>query len=205
MPTIRHIKIMNAINFLQRMEQLIALTVLGQISWTCVNYNPIAYCCHEGKEAENDCLMQLFNINGATPQGQILHFEISDYIMLQTGKGDILVEFSNDQDGCAVSLSAFKEYDSCSAGELLDKFQLTPIVRFVDSILPAAITDTESGQLMQEHPLYLPERIMKAEHLEDPLVKLALHLSEDGRILDFHKAVLDCAERDRLMRSYGIR
>ena len=58
---------------------------------------------------------------------------------------------------------------------------------------------------MQEHPLYLPERIMKAEHLEDPLVKLALHLSEDGRILDFHKAVLDTAERARLMRSYGIR
>ncbi len=195
----------NANHFFHLLDQATALTTLDQISWTCTNYNPIAYRSYGGEKAENDCLMQLFNVEGKLPDGEALHFEVADYAMLGTGKGDLVVACLDEGDGCAVSLSSFEEYDSCSPAELFDRFRMTPIVRFADCVLSAAVTDEQRSQLMREYTLYMPEQFMKAEHLRDPMVRLALHLGEDGRILDFHRAALDIDARSTLMDFYGIR
>lgn len=194
---------MTSKDFFRLLEKTIVLTSTGSINWVCDNYNPISYHEKAPKLSQDSHLMHLFNIHGEL-DGETFRFEIAEYISLDTGKGDIVVEYFGRTDGYSLSLSAFQEYEPCSAEDLLKTFQLTPIVRFVNSVLEKVVTEGTEEVLKTEYKSFLNEQYMLPEHVSHPMVKLALCLARDGRILDFHEAVLDTKERSRLMMLYGI-
>ena len=194
---------MTSRDFFKILEKATILTASEAIEWVCDNYNPISYHERDPQWGQDSHLMHLFNVH-ADLDGETLRFEIAEYISLDTGKGDIVVEYFGRTDGYSLSLSAFQEYEACPAEDLLKMFQLTPIVRFVNSVLEKAVTKDTEVVLKTEYRSFLNEQNMLPEHLSYPMVKLALCLARDGRILDFHEAVLDMKERRRLMMLYNV-
>lgn len=184
----------------QQLKSLAQYTESGNATWRITDYNPIIGIPSDDDATPGDdasAVCHTIKATGFTPDGT-WHVGIMESIYLLAGKGDISIHLSDDYSDSQFILSANKDYNDCTAENIISQFKDSPILIFAQIVLPVlaeAIVPIFSSYTWYDFPV--PDVLSPADKRR-PIFRITKKLARERRVLDFHKMVFDTDFRKQL-------
>ena len=184
------------------LTSLLTLTQKNPAIWDCVEYNPLSFLSSEEDDGTtNACIIQMFVFQAAINQVEF-ELELSEHIDIATGKGDIYITLEKQSpdsyDKIDTGLSFETEYEDCPAEQIQSQFGNHVVAQMAEALVPAALKSDTTVSALQ-WAIYNAEGDTPLTFEESSLYKLGESLFESHRFLEFHRCVLDCSYRKKLL------
>lgn len=184
------------------LTSLLSLAQKNPAIWECVDYNPLSFLSSEEDDGTiSACIVQMFVFQAELNQVEF-ELELSEHIDIATGKGDIYITLEKQSpdsyDKIDTGLSFETEYEDCPAEQLQSRFGNHVATQMADALIPSALKSEAAVSAMQ-WAIFNVEGDTPLKFEESSLYKLGESLFESHRFLDFHRCVLDCTYREKLL------
>lgn len=184
------------------LTSLLSIAQKNPAIWECVEYNPLSFLSSEEDDGTiSACIVQMFVFQAEINQVEF-ELELSEHIDIATGKGDIYITLEKHSpatyDKIDTGLSFETEYEDCSAEQIQSRFGNHVVAQMADALVPSALK-SEAAVCALQWAIFNVEGDTPLKFEESSLYKLGESLFESHRFLDFHRCVLDCSYRKKLL------
>lgn len=184
------------------LNSLLTLTQKNPAIWECVEYNPLSFLSSEEDDGTiSACIVQMFVFQSELNQVEF-ELELSEHIDITTGKGDIYITLEKQSpdsyDKIDTGLSFETEYEDCAAEQIQSQFGNHVAAQMAEALVPPALQSDAASSALQ-WAIFSVEGDTPLKFKESSLYKLGEALFDSRRFLEFHRCVLDCSYREKLM------
>lgn len=184
------------------LNSLLTLTKKNPAIWECIEYNPLSFLSSEEDDGTiSACIVQMFVFQAEINRVEF-ELELSEHIDIATGKGDIYLTLEKQSpasyDEIDAGLSFETEYEDCPAEQIQSHFGNHVVAQMADALVPPALKSEAATSALQ-WAIFNVEGGTPLKFEESSLYKLGESLFDSHRFLEFHRCVLDCSYREKLL------
>lgn len=166
-------------------------TLSGKQQWTELKYNPIGFVQQGG---DNPFISQGFELQ-TEYNGRIYEMELFESISIPSKRGDVFITIDFDNEGGRMkydfALSFEAEGHNDIGTECIGKMYADSNVVKMADVVVGVFKGTEAESFGFSYARYFMEKEIDKKWKKDKMVILGEKLMNEGRMEDFHKAVLD--------------
>lgn len=166
-------------------------TLSGKQQWIELKYNPIGFVQQGG---DNPFISQGFELQ-TEYNGRIYEMELFESISISSKRGDIFITIDFDNEGGRMKYDFALSFEAEGHNDIGTKsigkmYADSNVVKMADVVV-GVFKGTEAESLGFSYARYFMEKEIDKKWKKDKMVILGEKLMNEGRMEDFHKAVLD--------------